>query len=210
MKEWAIQIINDYGYYGILMLTMLESIFPIIPAEVILTLSGFMTTYTGMTRIGVILAATIGELMGSLTLYSIGRFIKLEKLEAFTNWKISHMIGFKKEDIYRTRDWFINKGKYTVLFGRCIPVLGSLISIPAGMARMNLITFVSFTLIGISIWNSVLVMLGVAAKASWEIIANGADTVSTIFAYLFVLCIIVNGILLYQKHNKNKENQERE
>ncbi|BCN31156.1 DedA family protein [Anaeromicropila herbilytica] len=204
MKDLALQILNEYGYWGILLLTALESIFPIIPAEILLTLSGFMTTYTDLTRIGVILYATIGELIGSLILYSIGRFFKIERLTHFTDLRIAKTIGFQKEQLYHTRDWFIQKGKYTVLFGRCIPVLGSLISIPAGMAEMNLLQFIVFTLIGISIWNTVLVILGAAAGSSWEIIANGAGTVSTVFAYLFVIIVIINGILLYQKHRKKK------
>lgn len=205
MKEWAIQIINEYGYWGILMLTTLESIFPIVPAEIILTLGGFMTTYTEMSRNGVIIFATIGELIGALTLYSIGRFFSIEKLERFADGKIAHLIGFTKEDIQKTKLYFNQNGKYTVLFCRCIPVLGSLISIPAGMAQMKLSLFIVLTLIGISIWNSVLVSLGVAAKASWEIIANGANTVSTVAAYLFILFVLINVILLYRRHKKNKK-----
>lgn len=204
MKDWAIEIINNYGYWGVLLLTFLESIFPIVPAEIILTLCGFMTTYTDMTRIGVIISATTGELFGALTLYSVGRFFPIEKLERITTWRISKMLGIKIVDLYNTRDWFIKKGKYSVLFGRCIPVFGSLISIPAGMAQMNLITFILFTLLGITVWNSVLVMLGVAAETSWEIIAHGADTFSTILAYLFLLFVLINVILLYNKHHKSK------
>lgn len=202
MREWSIEIINNYGYWGIMLLTLLESIVPIVPAEIILTLGGFMTTYTELTKNGVILYATVGEMVGAITLYSIGRFFSLEKLEGFTEGKVANAIGFKKEGIHKARAWFNQKGKYSVLFCRCIPVIGSLISIPAGMAEMNLGVFFVFTLIGISIWNTVLVTLGVAAEASWELIARGAGTFSTLVAYVFVASVVINGYILYKKKKK--------
>lgn len=202
MQEWAIEMINSYGYWGVFVLTFLESVVPVVPAEIILTLSGFMTTYTEMGRNGVIFYATAGELLGALTLYSIGRFFPLERFERFTEGKAADVIGFKKEDLYKAKAWFRQKGKYTVLFCRCIPVIGSLISVPAGMAQMKPGMFVVLTLIGISVWNTVLVNLGIAAKASWEIIAKGAGTFSTVVAYVFVVCAVFNAYLLYIKKKK--------
>lgn len=202
MKEWAIQIINTYGYFGILLLTALESIFPVIPAEIILTLSGFMTTYTDMSRNGVILSATLGEMAGAFTLYSIGRFFSQERLEHMADGRIGRLIKLDKTDLSKARYYFTHKGKYTVLFCRCIPVLGSLISIPAGMAQMNLFFFTACTLIGITLWNTVLVCLGIAAKTSWEIIAEGAGIFSTAAACLFILIVLVNVFLFWHKPKK--------
>ena len=203
MKEWTLQIINNYGYWGIYLLTALESIFPIIPAEFILTLGGYMTTFTRMSKYGVIIFATLGELTGAIILYSVGRFFTPDRLQKFAEGKIAHIIGFKKEDIYKSKDWFLHKGKYSVLFGRCIPILGSLISIPAGMAQMNLLLFLVLTLIGIAIWNTVLVTFGVTIKASLEIIANNISPFSDILACAFIICFIFMGIyLIYNKHFK--------
>jgi len=203
MKEWAIEIVNNYGYWGIYLLTVLESILPIIPAEFILTLSGFMTTVTKMSTYSVILFATLGELTGALVLYSVGRFITPTRFEKITDGKIAHIIGVKKDDIYKSKDWFLHKGKYSVLFGRCIPVLGSLISIPAGMAQMNLLLFIVFTLIGITVWNTILVTFGVTLKESIDIIIKNISPFSDIMAYIFIICFMVLGVyLIYIKHSK--------
>jgi len=203
MKEWAIQIVNDYGYWGICLLTALESILPIIPAEFILTLSGYMTTITRMSRFGVIIFATLGELTGALILYSVGRFFTPTRLHKVTDSKIAHIIGFKKEDILKSNDWFLRKGKYSVLFGRCIPILGSLISIPAGMAQMNLLQFLVFTLIGITVWNTVLVTFGATVKESIDIIAKNVSPFSDILAYIFIICFAAMAVyLIYNKHMK--------
>jgi len=203
MKEWAIEIVNNYGYWGIYLLTALESILPIVPAEFILTLGGFMTTVTRMSAFGVILFATLGELTGALVLYSIGRYFTPSRFQKITDSKVAHMIGLKKEDIYKSKDWFLHKGKYSVLFGRCIPVLGSLISIPAGMAQMNLLLFIVFTLIGITVWNTVLVMFGVTLKESINIIVKNISPFSDIMAYIFIICFTVVGIyLIYNKGTK--------
>lgn len=202
MKEWAIQIINTYGYWGILLLTTLESIFPIVPTEIILTLGGFMTTYTEMTRLGVIVFATSGELLGAITLYFLGRKFDQDRIDHFVKGKVARFIRINIDDIKKAKDFFTHNGKYTVLFCRCIPVLGSLISLPAGMAQMDFIPFILLTMIGITIWNTVLVSLGIAAKTSWEVIAEGTNTVSTIIAYIFIIFVLVNVFLLYRKHKK--------
>jgi len=203
MKEWALQIVNSYGYWGIYMLTALESIFPIIPAEFILTLGGYMTTFTRMSKYGVILFATLGELTGALVLYFVGRFFTPARLQKVAESKISQMIGFKIEDINKSQNWFLHKGKYSVLFGRCIPILGSLISIPAGMAQMNLLLFLVLTLIGITVWNTVLVTFGATVKESVDIIANNVNPFADILAYIFIICFTIMGIyLIYNKHIK--------
>ena len=206
MKEWTIQIVNNYGYWGIYMLTALESIFPIIPAEFILALGGYMTTFTKMSKYGVILFATLGELTGALILYSVGRFLTPIRLQKVADYKFAHKIGFKMDDVYKSQNWFLHKGKYSVLFGRCIPILGSLISIPAGMAQMNLLLFLSLTFIGIIVWNSVLVLFGVTIKASISIIANNVSPFSDVLAFIFILCFTIMGIyLIYNNHIKKSK-----
>ena len=129
MKEIAISIINEYGYFGITVLTMIESIIPIVPAEVILTIGGFATTVTEVTKSGVILFATLGELIGAFVLYTVGRTISYERLREACAGRIGKWLHISYSDIEKSRNWFLLKGKYTVLFSKCIPVVGSLISI---------------------------------------------------------------------------------
>ena len=207
MKEFAISVINTYGYFGIFILTAIESVIPIFPAEVILTLGGVATTVTKVTKLGVILSASFGELTGALILYSVGHFFSQERLEKFTTGKFSRLIHINKEDIEKSKDWFLKNGKYTVLFSKCIPVLGSLISIPAGMAHMNLVLFIVFTLIGISIWNTVLVMFGVTIKESIDIISSSSTAFSKILALVFIACFIYAGVYLLL-HSRRKKKEE--
>jgi Uncharacterized membrane-associated protein len=203
MKEFTIEIVNTYGYLGILILTTLESIIPIIPAEVILTFGGFATTVTNVTQTGVILFATIGELAGAIVLYSVGYFIPQKQLDKIITGRFAKLIHVNQEDIEKSKDWFIHKGSYTVLFSKCIPVIGSLISIPAGMAHMNMILFLIFTLAGITAWNTVLVLFGATIKKSFDIIFS-ADTLCTkVLALVFVICFAITVInLLWRKKHK--------
>ena len=160
MSYWMMHIMDAYGYLGIALLILVENLFPPIPSEVILTFGGFMTTYTKMNIIGVVLSSTVGSVFGAILLYQIGHLVPREKLESLLEGRIGKILHFKPEDVGSAMEWFDSKGNYTVLFCRFIPIVRSLISIPAGMAHMNLGTFLSLTTIGSFIWNLVLVTLG--------------------------------------------------
>ena len=205
LKEFVINIINDYGYLGIYILTAIESIFPIVTAEVILTLGGVATTVTKVTRTGVILFASLGELTGALFLYSIGHLFSLERMEKWTTGKFCHLIRIKKEDIEKSMAWFSKNGKLTVMFSKCIPVVGSLISIPAGMVHMNLFLFILFSLTGILAWNSVLVIFGVTLKESFDILSSQSTLLSKILALIFLACFVYACAYLLRTHRRNKK-----
>lgn len=204
MQELIINVMNQFGYWGILFLIAIENIFPPIPSEVILTFGGFMTISTTMTTLGVIIFSTIGSVLGALVLYGVGRLLTKERLENLLDGKIGRMLHFKKEDVQKSEDWFIKRGKITVFFCRFIPIIRSLISIPAGMTKMNIGIFLLLTTIGTAIWNTVLVLLGAAFGASWEKIAAVIDTYST--ATLVVICIafIVGCFVFYKKRIAKK------
>lgn len=205
MKEFAIEIINEYGYFGILILTTIESIIPIIPAEFILTIGGFATTVTEVTQFGVIFFATIGELIAALILYSFGHFISYERLEKLLSGKLGKFTHLNGEDIERSKDWFLLKGKYTVLFSKCIPIAGSMISIPAGMAHMNILVFIVLTLIGTSIWNTVLVFFGATIKKCVDILLNGNSAFLMILAVVFLICFIIVAVHFFLNKKRTKK-----
>lgn len=167
MEELIVEIMNKYGYMGICLLITVENLFPPIPSEIILPFGGFMTTYTNLSVWGVIFFSTIGSTAGALILYRIGAFFTPQKLERILNTKACRLLGFKKDDIDKTISWFEKKGKKSVLFGRCVPIIRSLVSIPAGMAGMDLPTFFFYTVAGSTVWNFLLVSLGAALGASW-------------------------------------------
>ncbi|MDF2523844.1 MAG: hypothetical protein K0R31_1485 [Clostridiales bacterium] len=198
MQNWIIEIMNQYGYIGIALLIAIENIFPPIPSEVVLTFGGFMTTYTGLNVWGVIIASTIGSLLGAVILYGVGRILSVERLGIILDGRLGQLLHFNKEDVYKACNWFNTRGKSSVLFGRCIPVVRSLISIPAGMAKMKLGIFFLMTIVGSFVWNIILVYLGVAAGASWERILAGTDIFTKVtIAVLGV--IAVAAVLIFVK-----------
>lgn len=201
MKLFAIELINNFGYFGILVLTALESIIPVIPAEIVLTLSGAATNVTNITKSGVVIFATLGELTGAIVLYVIGYHISYERMEKLFTGKVGKITHIKPSDIDRSREWFIHKGKYTILFSKCVPVVGSLIAIPAGMTKMNILIFILFSFIGIGIWNTVLVYFGSTLKKCYDIVRTGTVGVPLLLAVVFVAGLAA--LFIYrQKGNK--------
>ena len=203
LEDWMISIMNHYGYLGIALLILIENLFPPIPSEVILTFGGFLTTYTNMNLIEVILFSTLGSVLGAVVLYQIGSLVPVSKLEAIVSGKIGKLLHFKKEDVSHAVEWFDSKGNYTVFFCRFIPIVRSLISIPAGMAHMHFSKFFILTTFGSLIWNTVLVTLGAFAGASWQKTAQYFHSYNQ--AGKLVLCAFtLIGIFLYIKKRFQK------
>jgi len=202
LQTWIIQIMDRFGYIGISLLIALENIFPPIPSEVILTFGGFMTTYTKLTVWGVIIASTIGSVLGAVVLYWIGRSFTPQRLEYWLEGRWGRILRLKKGDVAKARDWFDRRGKWTVFFCRCIPLIRSLISIPAGMAKMKIWSFLLLTIAGSLVWNSALVYLGAALGASWEIIDSYKNIYSIIIFSVLGVVLLVFAIIYLKKRKK--------
>lgn len=187
MEAWVTDWMNQFGYFGVFLLILLENVFPPIPSEVILTLGGFMTTTTSMTKVGVILAATAGSVIGAAILYGIGLLLDVERLEKIVN-KYGKFLRLTIKDIHKADAWFDKYGVWAVFFGRLIPLVRSLISIPAGMSNMKFWLFLLFTTLGTLIWNTILVSVGSAVGENWEDIVGYMDIYSNI---VYVLIAIV-------------------
>ncbi|WNF23392.1 DedA family protein [Mesobacillus jeotgali] len=194
MEKWLIGIMEEFGYAGVMFLIALENIFPPIPSEVILTFAGFMTASTDLSIAGVILSSTVGSLVGAVLLYGLGRQLGVEKLGRIVD-KWGYLLRVTKNDIYKADSWFDRYGAWTVLFCRVIPLLRSLISIPAGISGMAFRTFLLFTTIGTLIWNSVLVYLGATVGASWGEIVAYIDVYSQ-FIYIILVLISISLLIV--------------
>ena len=203
MENWITEIMNTYGYIGILLLIAVENIFPPIPSEVILTFGGFMTTTTNMSIFGVIVVSTIGSVVGAIVLYGIGLLLNVDRLEKIVD-KWGHILRLTPKDIQKANAWFHRFGVWAVFLGRLVPLVRSLISIPAGMARMNIGVFLLFTTVGSLIWNSVLVSVGAAVGASWSTIVGYMDTYSKVVLLLLVVFFVVFIILYIKKRMKQQ------
>lgn len=191
MENMFFDFINQFGYFAVGALIFIENVFPPIPSEVILPLSGFFTTTTDMVLPLVIISATTGSVLGAFILYGIGRLLSRERLMRFFETKPMRLLGFKGDDIASAIDWFDRKGQLTVLICRCIPVVRSLISIPAGCAKMNMVKFTLFTLIGSAVWNTILCSLGAAAGSAWMTVSAQAEWISDIVKYIIIALVII-------------------
>ncbi|WP_438297085.1 DedA family protein [Sporosarcina sp. FA15] len=179
MENWITEFMDQFGYFGVFLLIMIENVFPPIPSEVILTFGGFMTTYSDMTRMGVIIAATVGSIIGAMILYSIGLFLDVARLEKIVD-RWGGVLRLTRKDIRKADAWFDKYGPWTVLLCRLVPLIRSLISIPAGMSNMNFPLFILLTTIGSLIWNTALVMIGAAVGDNWQSIVHYMDIYSNV------------------------------
>ena len=191
MQELIIPIMEQFGYIGVAFLIMIENVFPPIPSEVILTFGGFMTTHTNLGLTGMIFAATLGSVLGAVILYFIGRFLNVRRLEKLIAGKLGKMLRLKVEDIQKAEHWFLKRGNATIFFCRFIPLIRSLISVPAGSAKMKLSSFLALTTLGTLIWNIVLVFLGRALGENWEIIAQ----VMSDYSHYTVIVLLVLALI---------------
>ena len=195
MENLVVEIMNDFGYLGICLLILIENLFPPIPSELILTFGGFMTIDSDMTILGVIIASTIGSLLGAVVLYYIGKILNKERLIKLVTSKYGKLLRIKPKDIESADNWFDTKGNKTVFFCRFVPVVRSLISIPAGMSEMSMLKFIIYTLFGSLIWNTVLVFVGAFAGNKKDIILDIIDKAS----YLVLFIIIIGfGVFVYK------------
>ena len=177
MEQFILSVMEQFGYLGIFFLIAIENIFPPIPSEVILLFGGFMTTFTKLSVVGVILVATLGSLLGAIILYYIGKILNKERLKRIVSGKIGKVLRLKPND-----------------------------SIPAGMSEMPISKFLVYTVFGSLIWNAVLTILGAKLGSHWDSILGFFEEFShIILIILIVLFIVLVGIFYYKRlHNKKK------
>lgn len=205
MQEIILSVMGKYGYIGVLLLIMVENVFPPIPSEVILLFGGFMTTYTKLSIFGMVVASTLGSLFGAIILYYIGKIFNKDRLKKIISGKLGKILRLKVSDIDNADNWFDNKGNKTVFFCRFVPLIRSLISIPAGMSDMPMFKFLLYTLFGSLIWNTVLIIVGSVVGENWTKIVNVLDTYSHIVV-LILFIIVVVGVYLFYKKRSDKKN----
>ena len=200
MDHWILDVMSRYGYLGLALLIMAENLFPPIPSEIILTFGGFMTTYTRMHIPGAVLSATVGSVGGALILYQAGRFLSPDRLDTLLSGRLGRILHLKKADIQKAADWFDSRGNYTVFFCRFIPIVRSLISIPAGMADMALGRFLWMTVAGSLLWNLVLICAGTAAGTSWQKAVQYFGSYTQAAKIVLGVGAMVGGVMLARRY----------
>ena len=203
MEEFVISIMNQFGYFGIFFLIFIENIFPPIPSEVVLLFGGFMTTYSKLNLFGMVIFSTLGSTVGAIVLYYVGKILNKERLKKIVSGKIGKILRLKASDIEKADKWFDTKGNKTVFFCRFIPVVRSLISIPAGMSEMIMSKFLLYTITGSLIWNTVLLFVGSKVGENWKKIEQMMNQYSHIILIILIIAFI--GFVIYHFSKKKKK-----
>lgn len=205
MQQFILHIIEQFGYFGVFFLILLENVFPPIPSEVILLISGFFSSYTSLSVFYMILASTLGSFLGAIILYYIGKIFNKERLKKIVNGRLGKILFLKENDIDKADEWFDNKGNKSVFFCRFVPIVRSLISIPAGMSEMPMGKFIIYTICGSMIWNTVLICLGYRLGSNWEYVLTILDKYQMLVIVILVIIFGYVIIKFYRKKRKSKK-----
>lgn len=206
MEIFITNIMNQFGYWGMLFLIFIENIFPPIPSEIILPFGGFVTTLekSEVTVFGLIIFATLGSIFGAFILYWIGTLLNVNKLETWLEKKWIKRLGFKKNEVEKTVKFFEKWEGVAVFFGRCVPIVRSLISIPAGMVKMNLLKFTLYTAFGSLVWNTLLISAGAFLGENWRNVVTLVDEYKNIVLIILSTVTIILIWRYFKKRNSNK------
>ncbi|MGN6407612.1 MAG: DedA family protein [Curtobacterium sp.] len=186
----VLQLIDALGEWGVALMLFVETVFPPIPSEVILPLAGFLAGAGRMNLVLVLVLATLGSYLGALVLYWLGAVIGFERT---TRW-LGKLPLVDEDDFRKAADWFHRHGKSAVFFGRFVPIVRSLISLPAGADRMHLGTFSVFTIIASGIWNSALVLLGAAFGTQYDKVEQYTEWIDRVL-YVAIAVVVVTFVV---------------
>lgn len=185
LTEWVTSVVEGLGYVGVGLLVAVESLFPPIPSELVLPLAGFATVSGDASFPGMIIAATLGSLVGAVALYGLAAGVGPVRLRRVIE-RHGKWARVDVSDIERTEAWFDRRAGRMVLFGRCVPLIRSLISIPAGFRRMAPIRFLAYTAVGSLIWNVALIGAGRLLGSSWRRMEHPLDLARDVVVILLV------------------------
>ncbi|MHA2788439.1 DedA family protein [Corynebacterium sp. S7] len=199
--DWIVSLMELLGAPGVGIAILLENLFPPIPSEVVLPLAGFTVSQGSLNMLSTFLWATAGSVVGAYILYALGAWLGAERLRKIADW----MWLVEPQDVTKALNWFDRYGSASVFFGRLIPGVRSLISIPAGIDRMNLFKFGLWTTAGSGIWNAILIYLGYILGDQYTKVEVYVNQYSNVI-YVIILVLLVAGfvyLVLRQKKRKN-------
>ncbi|BCB86633.1 DedA family protein [Phytohabitans suffuscus] len=180
---WATGLMETLGAPGAGLAVALENLFPPLPSELILPLAGFAASQGEISLVAAIVWTTIGSLTGALVLYGLGALLGRERMRAIA----ARVPLIEVSDVDRSEEWFARHGTKAVFLGRMLPLFRSFISIPAGIKRMPLPSFVLLTTLGSAIWNSVFILAGFALGENWHVVERYASW----FQWVVVAAVVV-------------------
>lgn len=177
MFDFITEFMQSGGYLAVFALMALENIFPPIPSELIMPFAGFVAARGDLNVVGVLIAGTAGSVAGALPWYYAGKVYGKERLEKFAD-KHARWMTVTHGDIEHAMDSFEKHGRKVVLFGRLIPAIRTLISVPAGLAKMPMGQFLLYSTVGSLVWTGILTGAGYMLESQYERVAQYVDPVS--------------------------------
>jgi membrane protein DedA with SNARE-associated domain len=212
LANWVQDVINQFGYLGVALLVVIENVFPPIPSEIVLPFAGFVAqqgasavnatadaAQSDTTVVGMMIAATVGSVVGALILYFVSAAIGPERLRQFVE-RFGKWFGVKSADLVRAEEWFDRRSVVAVLVGRCVPLIRSIVSIPAGFRRMKLTSFVVLTAIGSAVWNIALIGAGAVLGDQWERVGEYVG----VFQWLVIAAVLLLLVRFVVSRLKNR------
>jgi membrane protein DedA with SNARE-associated domain len=188
---FALSTISLLGYAGIFFLMMLESMVVPVPSEFVMPFAGFLVAQGNFNFALVIIASTLGSIIGSLIFYFIGKTGGHTLVEKYGKYVL-----IDTEDIKKTENWFKKRGELTIFFARLIPVVRHLISLIAGIGKMNVKKFTMYTIIGAALWNGILTYLGFILGQQWNKVSQYIEELDIVI----VILIIVSCVFFVYRH----------
>lgn len=202
MIDWATDLIDAVGLAGVAVLVALESIFPPIPSELVLLLTGFNVSEARFGLVPAIVSATVGSVVGAWVLYGVGRLLDESRLEALLAGA-GRFLGFKRSDVHKGFEWFARHGNLVVFFGRLVPIVRSVVSIPAGAEKMPMWSFTAWTALGSLVWNTIWIVAGRELGGRWR----DAEEWGSWFQYAVVAggVVVVGALALKVRRDRARE-----
>lgn len=200
ITEWAVWLMETLGGPGAGLAIAVESLFPPIPSEIILPLTGFTASRGELSLASALVWTTVGSVVGAIAMYVLAALLGRDRLHRL----VEHLPLLKVSDVHRAERWFARHGSKAVFFGRFVPVVRSFISIPAGMERMPLTRFVALTALGSGIWNSGFVLAGYVLGENWTAVRTYVGLYT--WAVVIVAVAAMAGFLVLRLRDRKTSN----
>jgi membrane protein DedA with SNARE-associated domain len=189
LKVWVENIISTGGYPGLYFVMFLENVFPPIPSEVVLPLAGSLSLTGRFTIPLITFVGMLGSLTGAFLFYGLGKWLGEERVRTFIG-KFGKYALLSVEDFDRSKDWFDKYDEWVIFFSRMVPIVRSLISIPAGVSNMNLAKFSFYTVLGTALWSFILSFAGRLLGEQWPIITDFINTYQNVVLVVGFLAVV--------------------
>jgi membrane protein DedA with SNARE-associated domain len=198
VATWVQQVVQEFGPIGVAFLVILENLFPPIPSEVILPFAGYVAERGRESILVMIFAATIGSVLGNLVLYALASGFGEIRVRRFV-LRFGRWLTIREPDLNRAEAWFNRHSFLTVAVGRCVPLVRSVVSLPAGFCKMRLSTYILGTAVGSFVWNSVLIGSGAALSSRWSLVESYVGYFQ--YVLIFAVLILVSRFL-FRRYSK--------